>query len=154
MVETSPMPAAVKSRKKNWCRFKHWVSSVSAKSPQGDSWMLRQFTLPIRCYCRSRCLISDAVVFISSATANVDRNTHQWRNSKCYDRGRSALLIKMLGKWVFVCICALGGGGNRGQENHIHMVEQLHRAQFAKGFYPQNNHSNTSLNNQNTLMHS
>ena len=80
--------------------------------------------------------------FIPSATTDADRNTHQRRNSKCYETRWSALVIKMLGKCVFVCVCVwrVGGcglWGNRVQENHIHMVEQLRRAPFSVCFYPQ-----------------
>lgn len=100
----------------------------------------RWFTLPICCYCRSRfvCLQTQLCSFPQQQPMRTETHT---------SRGIQNVMILddlhySLRSLENVCLCLCGWGvvdcgGNRGQENHIHMVKQLHRAPFSESFYPQ-----------------
>lgn len=104
--------------------------------------MERRFTLPICRYCRSRfvCFQTQLRSFPQQQPVRTETHTGE-RIWNVMIRGDLHYSLRSLAN---VCLRVRGGGcrvwGNRGLENHIHMVKQPQRAPFSIHFYPQHNH--------------
>lgn len=104
------------------------------------------FTLQICCYCRS------PFVWFLTELRSFPQQQPMWTKTHTSEGIQNVMIqedlhysLRCLAN-VCLCVSEVGGwvkgdgvGGNRVQENHIHMVEQLHRAPFSIGFYHQHN---------------